>query len=218
VHTYLYLDGIAEEEDFDVADWEARFPGRRDVLGEFFFQVSSARRQGVHWEHVVKKVVESTTIGQELAQLWQEGQYDLIISPFQLPCVVPDPFLHLRGNVFALDVTTLKKIGVSTVGLTPGSTTDERAALFPGDYGAERYALGRRFFVSEKGYLGLCPAESRTGDRIAVMVDSHVPFVLRSEEKGFSVVGETHVQGLMDGEVANEYKAKGYMPEKIDLV
>ncbi|KAF2801903.1 uncharacterized protein BDZ99DRAFT_455360 [Mytilinidion resinicola] len=57
---------------------------------------------------------------------------------------------------------------------------DERAALFPGDYGAEKYALGRRFFISERGYLGLCPAESQRGDRIAVMMDSRVPFVLRS--------------------------------------
>ena len=219
VHAYLNLDEIAEEQDFDVAAWEASFPGRRDWLGELLFQVSSARRHGVALKHVIEEVAKSMSMGKELAELWQGDYYDIIISPFQLPCVIPDPFLHLRRNVFPGDVTFLKEKGISTMrGLRPATTTDERAALFPGDYGAERYALGRRFFVSEKGYLGLCPAESRIGDSIALMMDSHIPFILRSEEKGFSVVGETHVQGIMNGEVVNEYKVKGCIPEKIDLV
>ncbi|MCJ1390770.1 hypothetical protein MMC18_003631 [Xylographa bjoerkii] len=220
VHAYLHLDEFIDDECFDVAEWEAKFPaefqGRRDLLGEFFLQVSSGRHHGAGMGHIMTIVVESLMIGHELAELWQEGQYDLIISPFQLPCVIPDPFLHLRGNVFPLDVTIPKEMGI--VDFTPGSTMDERSALFPGDFRAERYALGRRFFVSEKGYLGLCPAESRVGDRIAVMVDGNIPFVLRDEEEGYSAVGEAHVQGVMNGEALKECKATGCVPELIEIV
>lgn len=38
---------------------------------------------------------------------------------------------------------------------------------FDGDRGAEKYALGRRFFVTEKQYFGLAPPQARQGDKVA---------------------------------------------------
>ena len=62
---------------------------------------------------------------------------------------------------------------------------------------------GRRFCVTRKGYIGLVPIETKTGDEIAVFDGATVPFVLRQAEKGhgaFYLIGECYVHGIMKGE------------------
>jgi hypothetical protein len=62
-------------------------------------------------------------------------------------------------------------------------------------------SLGRLPFVTQKGHLGLSSDRVMSGDRIAIIAGSQVPFVLREQEKGqFSVVSEAYVDGIMDGE------------------
>jgi hypothetical protein len=61
----------------------------------------------------------------------------------------------------------------------------------------------RRFCVTRKGYIGLVPIETKTGDEIAVFDGATVPFVLRQAEKGdgaFYLIGECYVHGIMKGE------------------
>lgn len=71
--------------------------------------------------------------------------------------------------------------------------------------------LGRRLFVSRRGYLGLCPAGAETGDAVAVVAGSSTPVFLRGvggegEGRGegaggrrFRALGDGYVQGLMQG-------------------
>jgi hypothetical protein len=66
----------------------------------------------------------------------------------------------------------------------------------------KRAAIKRAFFVTEKGYIGLGPSNMEEGDLVYVLSGGQVPFILRPTtlEGGFSLVGETYVHGIMDGE------------------
>jgi hypothetical protein len=64
-------------------------------------------------------------------------------------------------------------------------------------------SLGRLPFVTHKGHLGLSSERVMSGDTIAIIAGSQVPFVLRPQDKGqFSVVSEAYVDGVMDSESA----------------
>lgn len=80
---------------------------------------------------------------------------------------------------------------------------------------------GRRFFVTQQGYLGLGPQKMAVGDEVYVFNGSKVPFVLRGVERAaaaeqpsgggntsefprFRLVGDCYVHGIMDGEACEE--------------
>lgn len=59
-----------------------------------------------------------------------------------------------------------------------------------------------RPFISDHGYVGLCPNLSVLGDEIFIPLGSHVPFVFRKVQDGlYKLVGEVYIQGLMDGAI-----------------
>lgn len=65
------------------------------------------------------------------------------------------------------------------------------------------FSGGRKYFVTERGYLGLGPQNTKRGDLVAVIFGLQVPFVLRHRGDGkWRIVGETYVHGVMDGEMA----------------
>lgn len=66
---------------------------------------------------------------------------------------------------------------------------------------------GRAMFITERGYMGLCPPESRVGDQIWVLYGGKVPFVLRPTTPDglhhvytFAFIGDCFLDGFMDGE------------------
>ncbi|KAK8041668.1 hypothetical protein PG993_006191 [Apiospora rasikravindrae] len=71
---------------------------------------------------------------------------------------------------------------------------------------------GKRFFVTEKGYIGWGPKSAEVGDSVSVLPGASVPFLVRkligemarTGEDGDAVdctlVGEAYVHGLMNGE------------------
>ncbi|KAF2817429.1 uncharacterized protein BDZ99DRAFT_493248 [Mytilinidion resinicola] len=80
---------------------------------------------------------------------------------------------------------------------------------------------GRRLFITRKGYIGLCPPHTKTGDLLYVAPGLHVPILLRPESfvmqqyrgtstsaSTYRLVGECYCHGLMNGEA---------MPKKIEL-
>lgn len=91
-------------------------------------------------------------------------------------------------------------------GLKTNIAIDPQGTL---DLDMEKYALGRRFFVTKKGHFGPGPADTRPGDRIAVVWGLSVPVALRNHSEagisGKTVVGETYVCGIMDGEVRKKW-------------
>ncbi|EJT69606.1 hypothetical protein GGTG_13222 [Gaeumannomyces tritici R3-111a-1] len=70
---------------------------------------------------------------------------------------------------------------------------------------AQRAAKNRRFVVTEKSMFGLVPHWAREGDDIAIIQGCNIPFVLRRADRaggrGYHVIGECYVHGIMSGEV-----------------
>lgn len=60
---------------------------------------------------------------------------------------------------------------------------------------------GRVLFTTTNGYVGLAPHGTREGDLVFVILGADVPLVLRPYDDGYELIGETYVQGVMDGEV-----------------
>ena len=59
---------------------------------------------------------------------------------------------------------------------------------------------GRRFFRTQKGYMGLGPKDIRNGDTVSVLRGGQVPFILRKLDETYILIGESYVHGIMNGE------------------
>jgi hypothetical protein len=76
------------------------------------------------------------------------------------------------------------------------------------------YYGGRRFFITRKGYIGLCPLYAKQEDLIYIIPSVYVPIILRGNSitlkelytsplgatKRLKLVGECYVHGLINGE------------------
>jgi hypothetical protein len=61
---------------------------------------------------------------------------------------------------------------------------------------------GRRFAVTDQGYIGLVPACSVLGDEVFLLGGAPVPFVLRRRQvKRYILVGDAYIHGVMEGEI-----------------
>lgn len=57
------------------------------------------------------------------------------------------------------------------------------------------------FFISAEGRLGLCPRDTKPGDKIVILYGGSVPYVLRTAGfRGWNFVSECYVDGIMFGE------------------
>jgi hypothetical protein len=62
---------------------------------------------------------------------------------------------------------------------------------------------GRKCCLTEKGYVGIVPINTRLGDAVFVPYGSPVPFVIRKideREANYLLVGECYIHGIMAGE------------------
>lgn len=66
--------------------------------------------------------------------------------------------------------------------------------------GIRRTVVGRRFFLSESGYMGFGPSMLQDGDTIIILKGCDMPLLIRSTGNNSYLVGECFVWGLMDGE------------------
>jgi hypothetical protein len=71
--------------------------------------------------------------------------------------------------------------------------------------------VGRRMVTTEGGYLGLSPEAVHKGDVIAIYGCSF-PVVLRKCGEFYLVIGESYIDGIMDGELM-EAKERGEYSE-----
>jgi hypothetical protein len=77
---------------------------------------------------------------------------------------------------------------------------------------------GRAFAVTESGYYGLVPGITRPGDQVCVLMGLDVPFVLRpTSERRFRLLGEAHVQWLMNGEALEMVRSEGLAEETFSI-
>ena len=72
--------------------------------------------------------------------------------------------------------------------------------------------LERNFFLTHKGYFGFCPHQAVEGDSVVVLAGGVVPYIIRQarkaedniesedQENPYIFIGDSYVQGIMDGE------------------
>ncbi|KAF7535762.1 hypothetical protein G7054_g5142 [Neopestalotiopsis clavispora] len=66
----------------------------------------------------------------------------------------------------------------------------------------------RRIFSGDNGYLGLGPRITQPGDFVCLLAGATTPIILRPCDKGYKVIGESYVFGIMQGEAWNECEAE----------
>ncbi|KAK0643853.1 heterokaryon incompatibility protein-domain-containing protein [Cercophora newfieldiana] len=67
---------------------------------------------------------------------------------------------------------------------------------------ASSWGQQRRFIVTGRGFMGLGPMATESGDVVCVLFGGQVPFLLRPlQQGGFYLVGEAYIEGLMQGEI-----------------
>jgi hypothetical protein len=199
--------GIGSDEEF-----ENELPG---------LAMDPSTLQPTEWTNEDR--AQYTTKFQDLAQQWKTQPYDLYQRPFTLPNVVPDPYWETRklesrfcnkNNPVRKHLTNIESFWSNNMGVDLWKCYEKklgdmvpfigRNTLPPG---FENYALGRSLAVTKKGYLGLVSKDVQKGDRVAVLMGSETPFILRKRSfGGFAVIGETYIHGIMDGEVIEAWK------------
>jgi hypothetical protein len=77
---------------------------------------------------------------------------------------------------------------------SPGGDPAEYAAL------ARNFGFNRAFIITRDRRTGLGPSDSRAGDTVTVIFGGEVTYILRHEKEHFLFVGQSYVQGLMNGQ------------------
>jgi hypothetical protein len=79
--------------------------------------------------------------------------------------------------------------------------------LDPHRHNHERYTqaahntlCGRSFFITSKGWVGIGPDDMAPGDAAAIFYGARTPFILRSEQSKWRLVGDSYIHGIMGGE------------------
>jgi hypothetical protein len=77
----------------------------------------------------------------------------------------------------------------------------------------------RRFFITEKGSLGLGPAATEKGDVVAIFFGASVPFVLRpsGEERHWRLVGGCYVHDVVGREAVDGWREIGELATEFHL-
>ena len=75
----------------------------------------------------------------------------------------------------------------------------------------------RTFFRSKKGYIGLGPCTTKEGDMICIFFGASVPYILRPCEKGYTLIGECYVHGIMHGQAMEQWRNEGSESSKFDI-
>lgn len=74
----------------------------------------------------------------------------------------------------------------------------ERCGPFEQLFG--KFTAGRRFCITERGYMGWVSLAAQEGDEIASLAGTNILFTLRRGETGFYLMGDCYLQDLMEGE------------------
>jgi hypothetical protein len=114
-----------------------------------------------------------------------------------------DSFRHTNAN-FSIFGTTLREFFPEMP--TNGQTWNEELANSHAQVSSSTRTaaislVGRRLITSTHGYLGLAPEAVEKGDVIAIVYGCNFPVVLRTCGKMYQVIGESYIDGIMDGEL-----------------
>ncbi|KAE9368056.1 HET-domain-containing protein [Stipitochalara longipes BDJ] len=127
-------------------------------------------------------------------QFWDEVLW-------RLPCADQQWHEYTRRRAQPGAEQGLWEIFARMSGERSGYTDEVKKAAWTRYYLAMQCLHSFRPFISKKGYIGLAPASAIPGDIVCVIFGAIVPYILRRvSDKGFELVGEAYVHGIMDGE------------------
>ena len=75
----------------------------------------------------------------------------------------------------------------------------------------------QRIFDTQDGLVGCVTSSALPGDRIAIIFGCDMPVVLRPKAGEYEVISSCFLDGLMNGEVAEEVRNGDLVPETITL-
>lgn len=78
--------------------------------------------------------------------------------------------------------------------------------------------LGRAFFTTTNGLVGVGLARVRRGDEVTIWCGARVPFLIRKceEQLGYcNLVGPAYVSGIMDGTMLSDLRKAGVSPSTL---
>jgi hypothetical protein len=87
----------------------------------------------------------------------------------------------------------------------------------------------RRLFRTSRGYLGIGPEDTQNGDRICILTGGQMPLVMRPKEDviifrnsflrnfHWTLIGESYVHGIMDGEAIVDFQRSGKEMEIFEI-
>ncbi|KAI5867869.1 HET-domain-containing protein [Durotheca rogersii] len=116
---------------------------------------------------------------------------------------------NLNRTTMRLFERTIGSFGKGFDDFLDGRTRSQFAQRFSD--AVARAVVGRRFFVTKNGRMGLGPPEILPRDRVAILMGCQVPLVLREvgdDADSMVVVGEAYVSGLMNGEAVADMLEK----------
>ncbi|KAH7269230.1 uncharacterized protein BKA55DRAFT_531890 [Fusarium redolens] len=76
------------------------------------------------------------------------------------------------------------------------------------------FCFDRAFIITMNGRIGIGPSNTCKGDTVPVILGGGVPYIIRASGKYWNLVGESYVDGLMEGEAIESY-AKGMIQEEV---
>ncbi|KAF5563844.1 het-6-heterokaryon incompatibility [Fusarium napiforme] len=107
----------------------------------------------------------------------------------------------------------IKKTGKDSVKLeiqeasTDGNQEDFAALV-------RNFCFDRAFIMTTDGRMGIGPSNTCPGDTVSVILGGGVPYIIRASGKDWNLVGESYIDGLMEGETIERYR-KGLIDEEV---
>lgn len=80
-----------------------------------------------------------------------------------------------------------------------------------------RAVMGRRFFITKGGRMGLGPPEILPNDQIAILKGCHVPLILRGVDDHMLLIGESYISAMMNGELVSDLAEGRYIISTFSL-
>jgi hypothetical protein len=108
-------------------------------------------------------------------------------------------FIYKTGDEKAMDILRL---------FLDGGESKENTAL------ARNYCFNRCFIITLAGRMGIEPSDTRIGDTIAIIFGRGEPYIIRPRGASWAFVGESYIQGLVNGEAIQACQ-QGVVEEEI---
>lgn len=142
----------------------------------------------IGWNEFVEETIHSG------GRSYTEIYWRTLLAGESLPGTTSDE--ELRSAYEAWKNLHNRSLGGGYKPLTSLPDENEKGSEF--DRAMTETCIGRRLFTTAQHNLGLGPSEARVGDAVCLLGNNSTPFVLRSKESHFELIGESYVHDFVE--------------------